>query len=86
MALRASLLLFRCRLLGIGKNFLVVYVCLYVCLCVAILSLNNSLIKPLFDNCDVVWDNTSNTLKFQNRAGGIISQEGYDILFNEVRN
>ena len=55
------------------------------------MTIYNSLIKLLFDYCNVVWNNTScgNTVrmqKLQNRAARVIAQEGFDIRFNEIRN
>ena len=43
-----------------------------------------SLIQPLFDYCDVVWDNLDQRLatriqKLQNRAARIITFQGYDV-------
>ena len=50
----------------------------------------NSLIQPIFDYCDVVWDNLSSTSaqrlqKLQNRAARVITQQGYDVRSNDLR-
>ena len=51
----------------------------------------NSLIQPIFDYCDVVWDDLPITSaqrlqKLQNRAARVITQQGFDIRSNELRN
>ena len=48
------------------------------------LTIHQSLILPLFDYCDVVWDNLSLTMadrlqKLQNRAARVITREGYEL-------
>ena len=50
----------------------------------------NSLIQPIFDYCDVVWDNLSVTQatrlqKLKNRAGRIIKQQGYETRSHVIR-
>ena len=55
------------------------------------LTIYNSLIQPMFDYCDVVWDNLSITAtqrlqKLQNRAARVITQQGYDTKSNDIRN
>lgn len=50
----------------------------------------NSLIQPLFDYCDVVWDTIGVQLstrlqKLKNRAGRIITQKGYEVRSSEIR-
>ena len=55
------------------------------------LTIYNSLIQPMFDYCDVVWDNLSITAtqrlqKLQNRAARVITQQGYDARSNDIRN
>ena len=55
------------------------------------LTINNSLIQPIFDYCDVVWDDLPITSaqrlqKLQNRSARVITQQGYDIRSNELRN
>ena len=54
------------------------------------LTIYNSLIQPIFDYCDVVWDNLSSTSaqrlqKLQNRAARVITQQGYDVRSNDLR-
>ena len=49
-----------------------------------------SLIQPVFDYCDVVWDNLDQGLatriqKLQNRAARIITFQGYDVRSAEIR-
>ena len=55
------------------------------------ITIYNSLIQPLFDYCDIVWDNCSITSKtrlqkLQNRAARVITQQSYDIRSEEIRN
>ena len=54
------------------------------------LTIKNSLIQPLFDYCDVVWDSLpaagdSILQKLQNRAARVITHQGYDMRSNEIR-
>ena len=54
------------------------------------ITIYNSLIQPLFDYCDVVWDNipftTAHRLqKLQNRAARVITCQGYEVRSNEIR-
>ena len=54
------------------------------------ITIYNSLIQPLFDNCDIVWDNCSiaqktRLQKLQNRAALVITQQNYDIRSYEIR-
>ena len=54
------------------------------------MTIYNCLIKPLFDYCDVVWDNVScssaiRLQKLQNRAIGVITEQGYEIRSNEIK-
>ena len=54
------------------------------------ITIYNSLIQPLFDYCDVVWDNmpsiTAHRLqKLQNRAARVITYQGYEVRSNEIR-
>ena len=56
-----------------------------------LLTVYNAVIKPLFDDCDVVWGNLSKTLtarlqKLQNRAANIITCKGYDVRSADIRN
>ena len=49
-----------------------------------------SLIQPVFDYCDVVWDNLDQGLatriqKLQNRAARIITFQGYDVRSAQIR-
>ena len=49
-----------------------------------------SLIQPIFDYCDIVWDNLPLTQairlqKLQNRAARVINQVGYDIRSHTIR-
>ena len=49
-----------------------------------------SLIQPVFDYCDVVWDNLGQGLatriqKLQNRAAHIITFQGYDVCSAQIR-
>ena len=49
-----------------------------------------SLIQPVFDYCDVVWDNLDQGLateiqKLQNRAARIITYQGYDVRSEQIR-
>jgi hypothetical protein len=55
-----------------------------------LLTIYNSLIQPLFDYCDVVWDSlpaagASILQKLQNRAARVITYQGYDVRSNEIR-
>jgi hypothetical protein len=55
-----------------------------------LLTIYNSLIQPIFDYCDVVLDNMSITLaqrlqKLQNRAGRVITCQGYEVRSNDIR-
>ena len=57
----------------------------------AAVTIHNSLILPLFDYCDTVWDTISSSLatrlqKLNNRAGRVISELGYEIRSSEIRN
>ena len=50
----------------------------------------NSLVQPLFDYCDVVWDNLSITQatrlqKLKNWAGRVITQKGYETRSHVIR-
>jgi hypothetical protein len=48
----------------------------------------NSLIQPLFDYCDVVWDSlpaAAGASILQNRAARVITRQGYDVRSNEIR-
>lgn len=54
------------------------------------LAIYNSLIQPLFDYCDVVWDNlmasqATRLQKLKNRAGRVITQQGYDVRSYVIR-
>ena len=54
-----------------------------------LLAIYNALILPLFDYCDVVWDNPDKGLaeriqKLQNRAARIITQSSYDIRSHDI--
>ena len=54
------------------------------------LTIYQSLILPLFDYCDVVWDNLSLTLadrlqRLQNRAARVITREGYEVRSHDIR-
>ena len=54
------------------------------------LTIHNSLILPLFDYCDIVWDTVGSSLatrlqKLNNRAGRVISELGYEIRSSEIR-
>ena len=54
-----------------------------------LLTIYNALILPLFDYCDVVWDNLDKGLaeriqKLQNRAARIITQSSYDIRSHDI--
>ena len=45
----------------------------------------------MFDYCDIVWDAVGSSLatrlqKLNNRAGGVISELGYEIRSSEIRN
>ena len=58
---------------------------------VTALTIHNSLILPLFDYCDIVWDTVGSSLatrlqKLNNRAGRVISELGYEIRSSEIRN
>ena len=51
----------------------------------------NSLIKPLFDYCDVVWDtigavSSTRLQKLNNRAARVITQTGYEVRSSDIRN
>jgi hypothetical protein len=53
-----------------------------------LLTIYNSLIQPLFDYCDVVWDSlpaagASILQKLQNRAPRVITRQGYDIRYSD---
>ena len=53
------------------------------------ITIYNSLIKPWFDYCDVVWDNLPATLaerlqKLQNRAARVITRESYEVRSNSI--
>lgn len=55
------------------------------------LTIFNSLVRPLLDYCDVVWDNLTESQatrlqKLKNRAGRVITQQGYDIRSDVIRN
>lgn len=55
------------------------------------ITIYNALIRSLFDYCDLVWDSVNLTLakrlqKLNNRAGRVISQLGYDVRSNDIRN
>ena len=48
------------------------------------ITIYNSMVKPLFDYCDIVLDNLSGTnatrlQKLQNRAARVINGKGYDV-------
>ena len=50
----------------------------------------NSLVRPWFDYCDVVWDNLPATLakrlqKLQNRAARVITRESYEVRSESIR-
>lgn len=54
------------------------------------ITIYNSLIQPLFDYCDIVWDTIGVTLalrlqKLNNRAGRTITQLSYDIRSSDIR-
>ena len=54
------------------------------------ITIYNSLVKPLFDYCDIVLDNMSGTnatrlQKLQNRAARVITGKGYDVRSSELR-
>ena len=55
------------------------------------LTIYQSLILPLFDYCDVVWDNLSLTSladglqRLQNRAARVITREGYEVRSHDIR-
>ena len=49
-----------------------------------------SLIQPVFDYCDVVWDNldqglTTKLQKLQNRTARVITFQGYDVRSAQIR-
>ena len=51
----------------------------------------NSLIQPLFDYCDVVWDTVgavpgTRLQKLNNRAARVITQTGYEVRSSDIRN
>ena len=51
----------------------------------------NSLIEPLFDYCDVVWDTigavpSTRLQKLNNRAARVITQTGYEVRSSDIRN
>lgn len=55
------------------------------------LTIFNSLVQPLFDYCDVVWDiltesQATRLQKLKNRTGRVITQQGYDIRSDVIRN
>jgi hypothetical protein len=55
-----------------------------------LVTIYNSLIQPLFDYCDVVWDSlpaagASILQKLQNRAARVITHQGYDVRSNEIK-
>ena len=54
-----------------------------------LLTIYKSLILPLFDYCNVVWDNANKgeldrLQKIQNRAGRVITQSSYDIRSQDI--
>ena len=54
------------------------------------ITIYNSLIKPLFEYCDIVWDNmpcssVTRMQKLQNRAARVITSQGYEIRSSEIR-
>ena len=58
---------------------------------VTALTIHNSLILPLFDYCDTVWDTVGSTLairlqELNNRAGRVINELGYKIRSSEIGN
>ena len=59
-----------------------------------LITINKSLIEPLFDSCDVVWGNLNKPLttrlqKLQKRGAKIITRKDYDVtsttIFGELR-
>lgn len=56
-----------------------------------LLTMYNSLIQPLFDYCDIVWDGMSSTnadrlQRLQNRAARVITRQNYEIRSTDIRN
>lgn len=54
------------------------------------ITIYNSLIQPLFDYCDIVWANLTTyqgtrLQKLKNRAGRVITQQGYDVRSFVIR-
>ena len=54
------------------------------------ITIYNSLIKPLFEYCDIVWNNipcssVTRMQKLQNRAAKVITRQGYEIRSSEIR-
>ena len=53
-------------------------------------TIHNSLIQPLFDYCDVVWDTigavpSTRLQKLNNHAARVITQTGYEVRFSDGR-
>ena len=54
------------------------------------ITIYNSLVKPLFDYCDIVLDNMSSSnamrlQRLQNRAARVITGKGHDVRSSELR-
>ena len=54
------------------------------------ITIYNSMIQPLFDYCDIVWDNIGSTMatrlqKLNNLAGRVICEIGYEVRSSDIR-